>query len=395
MIIHLDMDAFFASVEQLDNPELRGRPVIVGGQNRGVVATASYEARRYGIHSAMPMVQARKLCPHGVFLRGRYHRYAEISRIIMKTLEDFSPQVEQASIDEAYLDGTGMQRLFGKPEAMLSTIRQRVREESGGLSCSLGMAPVRFLAKICSEINKPAGFYILPASGVKAFLRALPVARLPGVGKSMQQTLQRLGIATVGQLAAYSVNFLEERFGKIGKTLHERAHGRDARGVCPGRPGKSESSESTLAADTRDKTVLARLLLTHAEKLGESLRKKGLQGRTITLKLKYSDFSLSTHSRTLVGTTDCTDTIFRVGNELLEQTEISLAVRLVGLAISGFGHRASRLSLPLLRSSDLETPFSDKVGREERQRRLDFAIDALRERFGSGSVMRGRLFVSK
>ena len=200
MIIHIDMDAFFASVEQMDDPSLRGKPVIVGGEQRGVVSTCSYEARVFGVHSAMPMATARRLCPQAIVVRGRYARYAELSRAVMAALAEFSPLVEQASVDEAYVDATGLERLFGSLEELLLRIKERVREATGGLTCSAGAAPVKFLAKICSDINKPDGMFILRPEEVDDFLATLPVGKIPGVGKRMVESLQGLGVRTVGQL---------------------------------------------------------------------------------------------------------------------------------------------------------------------------------------------------
>ena len=290
MILHLDMDAFFAAVEQMDNPELRGKPVIIGGGLRGVVSTASYEARVFGVHSAMPIVTARRLCPQGIFVHGRRRRYAELSRAIMTALGDFSPLVEPASIDEAYLDATGLTRLFGPLEELIARIKTRVAEVTGGLTCSVGAAPVKFLAKICSDVNKPDGVFILRPEEVDAFLLPLEVGRLPGVGRRMVGSLRDLGIVTVAQLRRYSPEFLEGRYGKWGRALYERAHGIDPRPVTPERPVKSESAECTFERDTRDREFLVRMLLAHAERVGASLRRHQLSGRTITLKVKFADF---------------------------------------------------------------------------------------------------------
>ncbi len=209
--MHIDMDAFFASVEQLDKPELRGRPVIVGGGKRGVVAAASYEARRYGIHSAMPASQAQRLCPHAVFVPHRMHRYKTLSALIIRVLRDFSPLVEQASVDEAYLDATGCMRLFGPPEQMAHTIRSAVYN-AVGVTCSVGVAPVKFLAKIASEIHKPNGVFVLPPNAVSNFLAALPVARIPGVGKRFSNELHALGGAYSSRCTALSRTFLATPF---------------------------------------------------------------------------------------------------------------------------------------------------------------------------------------
>ena len=315
MIIHIDMDAFFASVEQMDDPSLRGKPVIVGGEQRGVVSTCSYEARVFGVHSAMPMATARRLCPQAIVVRGRYARYAELSRAVMAALAEFSPLVEQASVDEAYVDATGLERLFGSLEELLLRIKERVREATGGLTCSAGAAPVKFLAKICSDINKPDGMFILRPEEVDDFLATLPVGKIPGVGKRMVESLQGLGVRTVGQLRRYSLDFMLRKYGKWGGVLYERVHGRDPRGIETERAAKSESAECTFTEDTRDRDFLQRMLLAHAERVGASLRRHGYRGRTVTLKVKYTDFRQITRSRTLPEGINSTETIYACGKK--------------------------------------------------------------------------------
>ena len=392
MIVHLDMDAFFASVEQLDDPSLRGRPVIVGGSSeRGVVSTASYEARRFGVHSAMPVVMARKLCPHGVFLPGRRERYAELSRRVMEVLGTFSPLVEQASIDEAYLDITGTERLFGDVNRLVARLKADVRRATGGLTCSVGVAPVKFLAKICSDINKPDGVYILRPEALDAFLCALPVRRLPGVGKRMAAKLGELGIVRVEQLRRMSEESLQAHFGKWGLELHERAFGRDARQVTPVHEAKSESSETTFAHDTRDRRFLERVLMAHAERVGASLRAQGIRGRTVTLKIKFADFQQITRSQTLPQPISSTQTLFDVGCRLLRAEVLRQPVRLIGLGLSGFDDAPAQLALPgVFRGAGEQDPAE-----EDRRQRLDAALDAVRARFGKTAVQRGRLFAGK
>lgn len=391
MIIHIDMDAFFASVEQMDDPSLRGKPVIVGGAQRGVVSTCSYEARAFGVHSAMPMTTALRLCPQAVVVRGRYHRYAELSQAIMAALGEFSPIVEQASVDEAYVDANGLERLFGPLEELVQSMKERVRVATGGLTCSVGAAPVKFLAKICSDINKPDGVFILQPENVDDFLCALPVGKIPGVGKRMVQSLQGLGVRTVGQLRNYSLEFMERRYGKWGGVLFERIHGRDPRGVETERAAKSESAECTFAEDTRDRAFLQRALLAHAERVGASLRKHGTKGRTVTLKIKFSDFRQITRSRTLPEGINATETIFEVGRGLLRDLSLPLPVRLIGLGVSGFDAPPAQLLLP-------GTPKNAAGGLnpevEARRQKLDAALDSLRGKFGKQAVQRGRLFTA-
>lgn len=346
MILHLDMDAFFASVEQMDNPRLRGKAVIVGGQMRGVVATASYEARVYGVHSAMPVATARKLCPHGIYLKGNFRRYAELSSLIMTSLHEFSPVVQAASIDEAYLDITKSIGLYANAEELARDIKKRVAETTGGLTCSVGIAPVKFLAKICSDINKPDGIYVLEPAAVSAFLRELNVCRIPGVGKSMAASLKAYGITTVGQLRELSREFLRARYGKWGLVLHDRAHGKDERMVHANLPAKSESVERTFDKDTLDRDLLQQALMAHAEKVGQRLQKHGMAGRTITLKVKFANFRTITRAQTLEIQTNDPGLIYAIGRGLLAREKLPQPVRLIGLGVSGFEFRQSQFYLP-------------------------------------------------
>lgn len=384
MILHLDMDAFFASVEQMDNPALRGKPVIIGGEARGVVATASYEARVYGIHSAMPAVTARKLCPHGIFLRGRYQRYSEISAKVMTALRQFSPVVQAASIDEAYLDISGLRLLYASPFAAALAIKNSVAQVTGGLTCSIGIAPVKFLAKICSDINKPDGIYILRQCDIEAFLADLPIERLPGVGKRMSASLHAFGVSCVGQLRALSREFLIARYGKWGAVLHDRANGIDERTVHENAPAKSESCERTFEHDVLDRQLLRQALLAHAERVGARLRKNGFAGRTITLKIKFADFRLITRARTLPMRTNSSQTIYEAGSALLEAESLPQPVRLIGLGVSGFDFRPEQLWLPGVQCPAL--PRS-----EAKRQRLDEAMDRLAARFGRGIVRRASI----
>lgn len=250
MILHVDMDAFFAAVEIMDNPRLRGRPVIVAGAGRSVVATASYEARKFGVHSAMPTAQARRLCPCGVFVPPRFSRYSEVSRKVMDALRSFTPVVEQASIDEAYLDAGGFGRRFAGVEGLVCAVRGAIRKATGGLTCSIGAAPVKFLAKICSDINKPDGVCILREEDMPAFLAELPVAKIPGVGRHTREALARFGITKAGDMLRYSSDFFASRFGKSGLVLLDRARGIDPGKVEPCREIRSESAEDTLLTDS-------------------------------------------------------------------------------------------------------------------------------------------------
>ena len=383
-IMHIDMDAFYASVEQLDNPSLRGKPVIVGGRERGVVSAASYEARAYGVRSAMPIGQAKRLCPQGVYVSGRMDRYHECSLKVMGVLDGFSPLVEQASVDEAYLDATGLERLFGPVEAMGLRIKEAVREATGGLTCSVGIASVKFLAKIASDINKPNGLYLLPPEKIEPFLKSLPVGRIPGVGRKFEADLSLISVRTAGDVHRYSKDFWTSRHGKAGEHLYDRAHGIDSREVEPWTPPKSESAETTFAQDTHDRAFMTDWLFRHAERVGRHLRAQGLAGRVITLKVKYADFTQVTRQTSLPEATCATQTIFETGCRLLEELNPRAAVRLIGLGVSGFDASARQLLLPFM--DDMQHQ------QEERRTRLDKTLDALAGRYGRSAVVRGRLY---
>lgn len=386
-IMHLDMDAFFASVEQLDHPEWRGKPVIVGGRERGVVSAASYEARTFGVRSAIPIARAKKLCPHGIFTRGNMARYAELSRQVMAILINYSPLVEQASIDEAYIDATGLERLFGPVAAMAARIKQDIKT-STGLNCSIGIAPVKFLAKIASDYNKPDGLFVLVPEDVPAFLASLPVAKIPGVGKKFIVELEKIGVQTCSDVLKYPHTFWERRFGKGGESLWRRAQGIDTRNVEQGYEAKSESAENTFMEDTDDRELLTKWLFKQAERVGRNQRKMGVKGRTVTLKLKYADFTSITRSRSLPEPTDSTDIIFHTACELLNGVQLQQKVRLIGVGLSNYDKRPQQLSL-------LDGSAGGQTGGKiatEKQRNLDRAMDSLRDKFGKDAVTRGRIF---
>ena len=379
--MHVDMDAFYASIEQRDFPVLRGRPVIVGGGLRGVVSAASYEARRFGVHSAMPLWQARRLCPQAVVQPVRMARYVEVSRRVQEILHRFSPRVEQASVDEAYLDATGLERLFGPVETLARTIKQAVFEVTDGLTCSVGLAPVKFLAKIASDRDKPDGLTILFPEMIDAFLRTLPVSDIPGVGKTFLENLRALGIHTCGDVCLRSQSFWERRFGKAGVVLWQRAQGFDPREVEPLTPPKSESAENTFDEDTLDRDVLHGWLFRQADRVGRSLRRQKLRGRVVTLKIKYADFRRVSRQLSLPEPTCATQTIYEAGCRLLEVLNPTRPIRLIGLGVSHFEEGRQQGFLPQVVQNHEE---------EVRRTRLDRALDAL-----DGKVVRGRLFVPK
>ena len=386
-IMHVDMDAFFASVEVLDNPALRGKPVIVGHGERGVVCAASYEARVFGVRSAIPMTRALQLCPGGEFIVPRHRRYAEVSRGVMAVLRDFSPLVEQASIDEAYLDAGGFERLYEKVEDLGGALKQAVFERTG-LTCSVGIAPVKFLAKIASDMQKPNGLTVIYPDRVASFLRKLPVAKIPGVGERTLESLKALGIRTAGEVGCYPADFWERRFGKMGMMIWERSQGIDRGRVEPYTAPKSESAEDTLLKDTLDREILKAHLLRQAETVGASVRRYKTKGRTVTLKVKFSDFKQITRSRTLPLATASTKLIYETAVELLGKLTLPRPVRLIGVGLSGFVWGEGECRQPLLPGVGGDEVA--ELGRhEKRDLALDEAIDEIRARFGKEALVRG------
>lgn len=383
VILHVDMDAFFASVEQADFPALKGKPVIVGGSHRGVVSAASYEARAFGVHSAMPVATARRLCPHGAYQPVRMRRYREVSQEVMDILRTASPLVEQVSVDEAYIDATGTERLFGPPVALAQHLKNEVRAATG-LTCSVGVAPNKFLAKISSDMNKPDGIFVIDEDGVSDFLAELPVRKIPGIGPKSQEALKRYGVEVAGDILKRSAEFWEQRFGSMGRKIYARALGVDDTPVVPFHEPKSSSAENTLDEDTADIEALRRWLLIQSERVAMDLRKHGLRGRTVTLKIKFSDFTNRTRSRTLPDCTDSTRLIYEVGCALLDAETLRKKVRLIGIGVSNFRQPERQLSLFDIEGST-PLPQLDTA----REGRLDKAMDAIRGRFGSDVVSRG------
>jgi len=368
------MDAFYASVEQRDRPALRDKPVIVGAdpRGRGVVAAASYEARRFGIHSAMPASRAARLCPQAVFLPVDMEKYVHVSKEIMAILADYSPLVEPLSLDEAFLDVTGTERLFGAPLALARTIKRRIGDEVQ-LTASAGVAPNKFLAKLASDLGKPDGLVEVRAGEEGAFLRDLPVERLWGVGRVTADELRRMGIGTIGQLARVPVSLLERGFGKAGARLRELACGRDDRPVEPSAPPKSMGAEETFSQDHRDLERLRATLRIQAERVARELRAEGYAGRTVTLKLRFADFRTITRSLTGEPTQEELE-IFRRAWSLLQRVPLAQPVRLTGLSVSG---------LAAADSAQLQL-FAEPAARRARLAR---AVDALVARFGDRAVI--------
>jgi DNA polymerase IV len=379
-ILHVDMDAFYASVEQRDRPELRGKPVIVGGLGgRGVVCAASYEARPFGVRSAMPIATARRLCPQGVYLPIRMEHYAQISRQIREILLSFTPLVEPLSLDEAFLDVRGCEGLFGPAEAMARKLKLRIHIETG-LIASVGAAPNKFLAKLASDHGKPDGLVVVSAEQVTGFLEALPVNRLWGVGAKGEKRLHALGVRTVGQLAALPQKVLVDHIGDFGEHLWRLAHGIDDRPVVPDRDAQSISTETTFAEDLSDRDALRSCLLELVDHLAGRLRAHCLRARTVELKVRSSDFHTRTRSLSLQDATDVTEVLWQAATTLFERTVTKelWPVRLLGVG-------ASRLTQENAIQGDL---FD---GSPERQGSLDRTIDAIRNQFGTAAIQRGRL----
>jgi len=381
-IIHLDMDAFYPSVEVLDNPALKGKPVIVGGgKERGVVSSASYEARKFGIHSAQPIGRAKRLCPDGIFLPVRMSRYQEVSKQVFEIFHRFTSLVEPLSIDEAFLDVTGSIRLFGQPENIAKKIKQIIFSETD-LTISAGVAPSKFVAKIASDIDKPDGLTIVPPDGVRDFLDPLPVKKMWGIGKVTQLSLSHLNIHTFRELRQTPVKVLEKKIGKHGVKIHLLAMGIDERDVIPDHDVKSIGHEQTFSQDIIALNVAQKELLALSNKVARRMRHKGLKGKTITLKVKYFDFVQITRSATLPKSIDDGFELYSVACRLLKKTEITKKpIRLLGISLSqlSFSGIGTQLSL-----------FDQDPSSQKRQR-LNIALDSLYEKFGDKSVVPGTL----
>ena len=381
-IIHLDMDAFYAAVEVLENPSLKGKPVIVGGpKKRGVVSSASYEAREFGVHSAQPMATAMRLCPKGIFLPVRMSRYKEISEQVFDIFCRFTPLVEPLSIDEAFLDVTGSAGLFGPPEEIAEMIKRAVVEEIG-ITVSAGVAPSKFVAKIASDLHKPDGLTVVPEDQVKAFLEPLPIDKLWGVGKATQKSLALLGVQTIGDLSRLPLDVLERNFGKHGTHLHLLSQGVDDRDVEVSREVKSIGHEDTFSDDLLDMGAIRTELLSLATRVSRRLRSDGVWGKTVTLKVKYNDFVQVTRSETLPDATDDGGEIFRRCCELLDKTEVGKRpVRLLGISVSHLSDKGGEKQLSLFQTGSTAP----------RRKKLNLALDKISEKYGEDGIVPGTL----
>ncbi|MEM8767661.1 MAG: DNA polymerase IV [Pseudomonadota bacterium] len=375
-VVHADMDAFYASVEQLDNAELIGKPILVGPKSRrGVVLTASYEARPFHVGSAMPMAEALRRCPHAIVVPPRFERYTELSSRIMAVFRDFSPEVEAISLDEAFLEMTGTEHLFGPPETMGAAIKQSVLEATG-LHVSVGVAASKYVAKVASGICKPRGLLVIAPEETVGWLAKLPVARLWGAGPKTQARLEQFGYQTIGDIAAADPVLLREQLGQAGGHFYELAHGRDPRRVEGSRRNRSMGSERTLNNDVVAREDIVRHLQRSADRIARRLRKKSLLAGGVRVRLKTTDFKLLSRQCTLAAPSDVADVLLQAGISLLERFEHPGPFRLVGLTAHDLRAREGSAQLDLLT--------------DDRERRLETTLDELSERFGDNIVRRAR-----
>ena len=383
-IMHIDLDAFFVSVEQVENPELKGKPVVVGGrpEGRGVVASASYEARAFGLHAGMPLTTASRLCPQATFIQGGFPKYRDASQKFMTILADFSPYLEPLGLDEAYLDATGFESIYGSVHQMAAKIKQRIKDELG-LDASVGIAGCKVVAKVASELSKPDGLLEVAAGEERSFLAPLPIAKLPGIGRKTERRLNGLGINTIGELSIMPLSALKSHFGASGEVLHRYANGIDDREIEPPATAKSISRETTFSKDTRDRSLLKATLRYLGERVGADLRQRDKQARCITLKLRYADFTTITRRHTLSQTCDSDQTIFDTGVKLLKGAPSleKQPVRLIGIGVSSLVESGRQLAL-----LDFST---------QRQEQLDRAIDRIRKKYGFTAIQTGRTLLLK
>ena len=377
-IVHVDMDAFFAAIEQRDNPQYRSKPVVVGadprgGKGRGVVSTCSYEARRFGIHSAMPISHAYRKCPHAIYLTPDMERYAAVSAQIFTILNSFTPDIEPIGVDEAFLDITGSHHLFGTPVETCLTIKSRIKSETG-LTASVGLAPTMMAAKIASDLKKPDGMVVVKPDELLEFLRPLEIRRIWGLGPKAEEALTKIGIRTIGDIAAADIDRLEELFGSSGRHFWQLANGIDERSVSNETEAQSVSNETTFDIDTRDTDLIEGALMQLCEKVSARLRGDRIKCRTVTLKIRLTGFHTYTRSVTLVTPTNFSDILYKDTKSLYNKFDTNgRAIRLIGV-------KASRL----IDAGIKETLFSDSD--DLRREKTHRAIDTLRNKFGEDVI---------
>ncbi|QNN24583.1 DNA polymerase IV [Planctomycetales bacterium ZRK34] len=378
VILHVDMDAFFASIEQLDDPSLRGRPVLVGYDGpRGVVAAASYEARPFGCHSAQPMSIAKRMCPQAVIVPGRGSRYREVSKRLFEIFDRFSPLVQPLSVDEAFLDATGTQRLFGPPEELAATLKQIIRDELE-LTASVGVAPNKFLAKLASDMDKPDGLTVIEPERVLEVLDKLPIGRMWGIGKVTESKLIQRGVNTIGDLRRMPPEWMKDRFGADAERYANLCRGIDDRPVMPDSQAKSISHEHTFDTDIPDPDAVRRVLLDQVEQVARRVRRHEFKAKSVTLKIRFGDFQTITRSQSLDHPTDSTDELWAAARAIFDRwASASFSpVRLIGMAAGSLTQGEGQLDL---------------FGNDEsdRRRAVDAATDAITTRFGKRAIRRG------
>ncbi|MFZ5945406.1 MAG: DNA polymerase IV [Bacillota bacterium] len=381
-IIHVDMDAFYAAIEQRDKPELKGKPVIIGGkaQSRGVVSTASYEARKFGVRSAQPLVEAYRRCPQGIFIPPNHKKYSRVSDSIMEIFHRYTPLVEAISLDEAFLDVTGSQKLFGDSRTIGIDIKNSIKIELD-LTASIGIAPNKFLAKLASDLEKPDGLVIINKEDIKTKVWPLSIRKLWGIGEKSAQKLLEYNIKTIGQLARSQTSLLEKLLGSWGVEVYNLANGVDPRSVVPERDAHSIGHETTFAEDIGDKDFLRKVLLELAQDVGWRLRRAGLTGRTITLKLRYFDFKTVTRSHTLTEEINQDDLIYKEGLRLLDANYTGeKSVRLIGISVSN-----------LVNESLVKKQFSLFNEEKDKSNDLYRALDQVNSKYGKKAITRAAL----
>ena len=382
MILHIDMDAFFAAVEQRDNPALQHRPVIVAGNSkRSVVSTASYEARKFGIRSAMPVFEAKQKCADLIIVPGNMKKYRADSKSIMAILSGFSPLVEPVSIDEAFIDITGCERLFGPPEDMARAIKKKIKAELS-LTSSIGIAPIKFLSKIASDMNKPDGLTFITPSEAPRFLAALPIEKVPGVGQSAMKQMNILNIHYLGDIKNFSPQLLTQKFGKMGSHLFELSNGIDPSRVETGHIRKSISSETTLSKDMSDFETIKEILLDRSQNVGRDLRAKNLLCETVFIKLKFSDFTQLTRSKTLDTPISSSAAIFTEALALYRKIELKKKIRLAGVGVTSLKDKDRPIQMQLLRQGKKT---------EKQWACVDKAVDSIMEKFGGNIIKKASL----
>ena len=376
------MDAFYAAIEQRDNPALQNKPIIISGHSkRSVVSTASYEARKYGIGSAMPVFQAKQKCDHLIIVSGNMKKYRDTSRQVMEIISHFSPLMEQVSIDEAYVNIQGCERLFGSPAQIARTIKKNIFDEVS-LTCSVGVAPLKFLAKIASDMNKPDGLTLIEPFQVKEFIENLPIRKVPGIGKSAMKAMAALQIKTLGDIQKFSLPILTRKFGKMGQRLSDLANGIDNSCVNTNYTRKSISSETTLSSDIFEFETIKKQILGRAQTVGRELRNKNMICQNVFIKLKFSDFSQITRSKKLDTPICSSFAIFKEALLLVQKISLKKKIRLVGVGVSALKDKHTPVQMSLLKDLDRQKKQWESV---------DTAVDSISEKFGSNVVKKASL----